>query len=59
MSDETASRWPKCENTQGLVKILTSFTTSPRSIPKTKVGDITEQFIEDAKQDLKRQKEDV
>jgi len=56
MSDETETCCPKCGDSEGLVKILTTFTTSHRTSPEAKVGDVTEQFIEDAKQDLKHQK---
>tara|TARA_Y100000296_G_scaffold81447_1_gene108646 strand:+ start:17329 stop:17475 length:147 start_codon:yes stop_codon:yes gene_type:complete len=41
-----------------LVKVLTSFTATNKNISnKTKVGQVTEEFIQDARQELNQQKD--
>ncbi len=56
--EETVSTCPKCEQEEALVKMVTSFRTTP-SVPvaaPTKTGTVTEEFIKDAREDLKKQK---
>ena len=59
LSDETATECPKCNTHDALVKELTSFTTMPAHINKQKVGEVTEEFIDDARQELKQQKQEM
>jgi|TARA_Y100000310_G_scaffold114000_1_gene112446 hypothetical protein len=40
-----------------LVKVLTNFLSNKKKTTKTKVGQITEDFIQDARQDLEQQKQ--
>ena len=56
LSDETASKCTKCKATDGLVKLLTPFSTTRTgtSAPQ-KVGDVTEEFIEQSREELMRQ----
>jgi|TARA_Y100000034_G_scaffold7157_1_gene7947 hypothetical protein len=56
LSDEQPSECPECNLEDCLVKVLTSFTTPNKSVAKPKVGQITEEFIQEAKQDLDQQK---
>jgi hypothetical protein len=41
------------------VKILTNFTTRKKGTKFNKVGQVTEQFIEDSRQELQQQKEQL
>jgi len=58
LSDEVEKDCSLCGETGSLAKLLSSFTTT-RDIAgkKQRVGDITEQFIKDARKDLQQQKE--
>tara|TARA_A100001515_G_scaffold67849_1_gene54002 strand:+ start:2136 stop:2276 length:141 start_codon:yes stop_codon:yes gene_type:complete len=40
-----------------MVKLLTNFLTSKKSNKKQKVGKLTEEFIEDSRQELEQQKD--
>jgi hypothetical protein len=44
-----------CGSEKTLTKALTTFTTSSRAKKKEKVGTVTEEFIEEARGDLKKQ----
>jgi hypothetical protein len=60
LSDEEASECPECQAPDCLVKLLTSFTTSNKSeSTKQRVGQITEEFIQDAAQELDQQKQEL
>jgi hypothetical protein len=39
-----------------MVKLLNRFTTAPKKNLRKKVGQVTEEFIADAREDLKQQK---
>jgi hypothetical protein len=41
------------------VKLLTNFTTRKNGTKLNKVGQVTEQFIEDSRQELEQQKEQL
>ena len=58
LSDEVEKDCSLCGEAESLIKLLSSFTTN-RDIAgkKQRVGDITEQFIKDARKDLQQQKE--
>jgi len=58
LSEETVGECPECQQTDCLTKVITTFTTNHNSGPaKQKVGQITEEFIQDAKQDLHQQRD--
>ena len=45
--------------TDSLIKSLTSFTTAPTKQAPAKVGDATEEFIQDARTELHKHKKDL
>ena len=59
LSDEIVTKCPKCHAPRGLVKLMTNFTTSNKSNKKQKVGNLTEEFIEDSRQELQQQKNEL
>jgi len=59
LSEERATDCPACGSEKTLTKALTTFTTSSRAKKKEKVGTVTEEFIEEARDDLKKQHEDL
>ena len=60
LSDEVVKDCTLCSAKNSLVKQLTTFRTSPppRST-RAKVGEVTEEFIRDARRDLKQQKKEL
>jgi len=58
-SSETQSVCPKCDSGSTLVKLLTTFTTRKKGTKLNKAGQVTEQFIEDSRQELEQQKEQL
>ena len=59
LSDETVEECPECKMTDSLIKSLTSFTTAPAQKRPTRVGDTTEEFIQEARTDLHKQKKEL
>ena len=59
LSDEIESTCPRCDAPAALIRVLSSFTTSGKHITKIKVGCVTEDFIDDARQELHQQKKDL
>jgi len=57
LSSETALVCPRCDAESTMVKLLTNFLTSKKSNKKQKVGKLTEEFIEDSRQELEQQKD--
>ena len=59
LSNEIATECTKCHSPDGLIKVLTPFTTT-RGTPSTtqKVGETTEEFIKQSREELRRQKKD-
>ena len=57
---ETITDCEECGATNTMKKLLSRFTTSPKTTasPK-KVGQVTEEFISDAREDLKKQKREL
>jgi len=55
LSNERATTCPECDRCGALVKLVTTFTTKPTGPTQEKVGQVTEEFIQDARQDLKQQ----
>jgi len=58
-SSESQSVCPKCDSGPTLVKLLTTFATKKKGTKSNKIGQVTEQFIEDSRQELKQQKEQL
>ena len=50
---------PVCNSESTLVKLLTNFLTSKKSNKKQKVGELTEEFIEDSRRELTQQKKEL
>jgi len=59
LSNELEKECPKCAASNGLVKMLSSFTTSPKHHNKLKVGETTEEFIQEARGELQQQKKEL
>jgi len=60
LSDETASICPKCNKDPALEKQLTSFMSqNTKVIPKVQTGQVTEEFIQSAREELKQQKKEL
>jgi putative FmdB family regulatory protein len=59
LSDETVSECPSCHKADGLVKLLNTFSTSLKKTKSTKIGRVTEEFIEDARTELHKQRNEL
>ena len=61
LSAEKAEKCPKCARADKLKKLLSDFRTMyPKKVEqKRRVGQITEEFIDNAREDLKKQREDL
>jgi putative FmdB family regulatory protein len=60
LSDETVSICPECNKDEALVKQLTSFSTrNSKTLHRAKVGDVTEEYIQSAREELKQQKKEL
>ena len=61
LSTEVLEDCPKCESLGSLTKQLTTFraTTSKSNTRSQKVGEVTEEFIKDARSELQQQKKDL
>ena len=57
LSNEVITECPQCSAPRGLVKLLTRFSTRPKVTVTKKTGQVTEDFIKDARQELKQQKQ--
>lgn len=57
LADETQKQCELCGATDSLSKVLTRFTTKSTKSHKPRVGDVTEDFIKDARQELDQQKD--
>jgi len=58
-SSETQSVCPVCDVGSTLVKMLTTFTTKKSGTKSNKTGQLTEEFIEDSRQELEQQKDEL
>ena len=56
---EAVSQCPKCEKEGQLTKLVPSFRTSPKKKLKKRVGTLTEEFIESAREDLSKQQAEL
>ena len=60
LSDEVINDCTECLTPDALTKLVTAFRTAlPTHSRKGKVGTITEEFIDEARNDLAKQKEDL
>tara|TARA_B100000029_G_scaffold311698_1_gene304174 strand:- start:37590 stop:37838 length:249 start_codon:yes stop_codon:yes gene_type:complete len=59
LSHESAADCIQCNEKDTLVKLLTTFSTNVKKEAKRRVGDLTEEFIQDARGDLARQKQEI
>ena len=59
LADEAAPVCPVCAASGTLIKQLNTFVTQRSLKRKNKVGEITETFIKDAKEEFKRHKRDL
>jgi len=61
LSHESATDCTECVEKNTLVKLLTTFSTSIKkdTIKKRRTGELTEEFIQDARQDLAKQKQEI
>jgi len=59
LSSETITVCEKCKTPDSMKKLLSRFTTNPKATISHKVGTITEDFITDAREDLKKQKREM
>lgn len=56
---ETPETCPECNSDKGLTKLLTQFTTKKPIPTAKKVGQVTEEFIEQSRGELARQKDEM
>ena len=59
LSSELLKDCDLCETADTLTKLLSTFSTAKKTTSRKKTGQITEEFIQDARQDLKKQKTDL
>jgi putative FmdB family regulatory protein len=59
LSSELLKDCGLCERTDTLTKLLSTFSTAKKTTSRKKTGQITEEFIQEARQDLKKQKTDL
>lgn len=60
LADEKPENCMQCNSSENLVKLLSPITTIGRKskVPR-KTGELTEEFIENSRQELEQQKEDL
>ena len=59
LSDEKETDCPKCLTKGSLSKLLTNFMNlSKKTVTRNKVGDVTEEFIQSSREELKKQKKE-
>ena len=56
---ETVSQCPKCEKEGQLTKLVSSFRTAPKKKQTRRVGAVTEEFIENAREELSQQQAEL
>tara|TARA_R110000824_G_scaffold53249_3_gene147504 strand:+ start:8839 stop:9087 length:249 start_codon:yes stop_codon:yes gene_type:complete len=59
LSTEAVTDCDQCNHTNSMTKILSRFSTSPKTTGLRKTGRITEEFISDAREELKQQKQET
>tara|TARA_R100000008_G_C3585887_1_gene172228 strand:+ start:1772 stop:2026 length:255 start_codon:yes stop_codon:yes gene_type:complete len=58
-STEEAKECPKCSSINALKKLVSTFMTKTKPRSRSVTGDVTENFIKDARVDLKQQKKEL
>jgi len=56
LSNELLKDCDLCATTDTLTKLISTFSTAKKTTSQKKTGQITEEFIKDARQDLRQQK---
>jgi len=60
LSTENPEGCSECNASNSLIKVLTTFNTAGKTVTEPKkVGDVTEEFIESSRADLRRQREEL
>lgn len=59
LSTETVTDCDQCEHTDSMTKLLSRFSTAPKTTAPKKIGRVTEEFISDAREELKQQKQET
>ena len=59
LSTETVTDCDQCDHIDSMTKLLSRFSTSPKTTVLKKTGQVTEEFISDAREDLKQQKQET
>ena len=59
LADEKPDNCTQCNSSENLVKLLSSITTKRQLKNRRKTGSLTEEFIEDSRQELEQQKEEL
>ena len=59
LSHEHATDCTGCTEKGTLVKLLTTFSTNVKKETKRRTGELTEEFIQDARSDLDQQKQEI
>jgi len=60
LSHESATDCTECIEKNTLVKLLTTFSTNTKKdTTKRRTGELTEEFIQDARRDLAKQKQEI
>lgn len=59
LSSEVETDCSNCNSDDTLVKLLTNFSTRKKSNKQQKAGQLTEEFIEDSRQELEQQKNEL
>ena len=59
LSTETITDCDQCEHTDSMTKLLSRFSTTPKTTISKKTGQVTEEFISDAREELKQQKQET
>ena len=59
LSSETVDSCPECHAAHSLTRKISAFSTRRNSSSKKKVGKVTEEFIDSAREDLKKEKKNL
>jgi putative FmdB family regulatory protein len=59
LSTETITDCDQCKHTNSMKKLLSRFSTVPKTIAPKKTGQVTEEYISDAREELKQQKQET
>jgi len=59
LADEEPDKCMQCNSSENLVKLLSPIRTARKSKLSRKTGALTEEFIQDSRQELEQQKEEL